>query len=73
MCQCPFLSTQEEKITCFKECALFEYEGNGDGCPFKKAKAVKTINIKEIVSLDLSYDNEEDKEFLERIYVKNYF
>jgi hypothetical protein len=61
----------EEKIACYKECALFEYEATGDGCPFKKAKAVKIINIKDIVSLDINYDEEEDKEFLERIYVKS--
>ncbi|NLP27946.1 MAG: hypothetical protein GX370_04130 [Clostridia bacterium] len=73
MCQCPFLSTAEEKVTCFKECSFYEYEDDGSGCPFKKIKSIKSINIKDIIGLDGVYDREEDKEFLERIYVKNYF
>ncbi|MDP4088764.1 MAG: hypothetical protein Q8930_05775 [Bacillota bacterium] len=75
MCQCPFLSTVEEKITCFKECAFFQYEGcsNGEGCPFKKIKSGKPINIKDIIGIDFNYDDEEDKEFIDRIYVKNYY
>lgn len=73
MCQCPFLSTAEEKVACYKECALFEYETSGEGCPFKKVKAVKLINIKDIISLDMNYVDDDDKEFLERIYVKSYY
>ncbi len=74
MNQCPFLSTVEEKIPCFKECGFFEFEGsNGDGCPFKKVKNTKSINIKEIISMDFNYDNEEDKDFLERVYVKSFY
>ena len=61
------------KVACFKECSFYEYEDDGSGCPFKKIKTIKSINIKDIISLDEVYDREEDKEFLERIYVKNYF
>ena len=72
MSNCPFLSTEDEKVSCFSECGFHEYEKDEGCCPFKKAKN-KTINIKEIVTFDLDYDNEEDKEFIERIYVKNYY
>lgn len=32
--ECPFLSTYDEEIECFKECALYNYKGNGGICPF---------------------------------------
>ncbi|MDT8715206.1 hypothetical protein IAI10_00730 [Clostridium sp. 19966] len=73
MSLCPFLSTSDEKINCYKECPFYHYEEDSEGCPFRKSKAKSTINMKEIAGFDLTYDNEEDKQFIERIYVKNYF
>ena len=69
MSQCPFLSSIEEKVTCFTECAFYEYEGSGDGCPFKKAKGQKRFSFKEILRLD--YDKSEE-DFFEDSYVKEY-
>lgn len=73
MSQCPFLSTMEEKVICYKECALYEYEGSGDGCPFKRLKSRKVINIKDIITIDYTYDGDEDKTLIERIYSKNHY
>ncbi|OPJ61167.1 hypothetical protein [Clostridium oryzae] len=73
MSNCPFLSTEDEKINCFNECGFHEYEKDGGCCPFRKAKNSKDINVKEIITFDLDYSREEDKKFIERIYVKNYY
>lgn len=57
--QCPFLSTLEEKVQCFNECPFYEFECNGEGCPFKKAKGNKAFSIKEILSFDADDEIEE--------------
>ncbi|NMM63145.1 hypothetical protein HBE96_10640 [Clostridium sp. P21] len=35
MTECPFLSTYDNSIECFKECALYNYKATGDSCPFQ--------------------------------------
>jgi hypothetical protein len=66
------LSSAEEKISCFVECAFYEYESNNEGCPFKKVKGNKGFNIKEILTLELDRPQEEEDIF-ESIYIKEYF
>jgi hypothetical protein len=86
--QCPFLSTVEEKVSCFNECVFHEHEGSGDGCPFKRIKGNKSLSIKEILSFDLDskeedgFNSSEDfegpddfnkrKEFLDSMFIKDY-
>ncbi|MFU0825236.1 hypothetical protein [Clostridium sp.] len=36
MSRCPFLSTYESKVNCFKECAFYNYEDTNGVCPFKR-------------------------------------
>ncbi|NEZ46398.1 hypothetical protein FDF74_04115 [Clostridium niameyense] len=33
--ECPFLSTVDETVECFRECALYNYKHNDGECPFK--------------------------------------
>lgn len=70
MSQCPFLSSIEEKVSCFTECAFYEYEGAGDGCPFKKVKGQKGFNFKEILQFD--FDKREEDDLFEDSFVKDY-
>lgn len=35
MSRCPFLSTYESKVGCFKECPFYNYEDTNGICPFK--------------------------------------
>lgn len=35
MTECPFLSTYDSSIECFKECALYNYKCTGGVCPFQ--------------------------------------
>lgn len=41
MADCPFLSTFDNEIECFKECALFEWKESGGMCPFKNLTEYK--------------------------------
>lgn len=71
MSKCPFLSSVDETITCFSECAFYEYEGNEEGCPFKSVKGQKKSFLKEILQFDFDKE-EEDDELLENSFIKDY-
>lgn len=45
MTECPFLSTYENVVECFKECALYEWKDTGGVCPFKNLTEYKLRNI----------------------------
>jgi len=51
--ECPFLTTLDEEIKCFKECALYEYKNNEGICPFKELEDNK-------VSIEKDFDNIDD-------------
>ena len=41
MLECPFLTTMEEEVECFKECDLHKWADNGGKCPFVELKEFK--------------------------------
>lgn len=45
--ECPFLSTYERDIECFKDCALYNYKGTGGICPFKKINDFRSRKIED--------------------------
>jgi len=45
--ECPFLSTYECDVDCFKDCALYNYKGSGGICPFKKIANLRTSRIED--------------------------
>lgn len=45
--ECPFLSTYESDIECFKDCALYNYKGTGGICPFKNIIDFRTSRIQD--------------------------
>jgi len=59
MLQCPFLSTMEEDIECFKECELHKWASNGGKCPFVELKDFKPLIIKSISDYDIFNDDKE--------------
>jgi hypothetical protein len=62
--ECPFLSTDEEEIECFKKCALYNYKGNGGICPFSN---ISHINTK-------TYEEDDSSSFeKETGYLKNFY
>lgn len=46
--ECPFLSTYEKEIECFKKCALYNYKGNGGICPFSNMSYVDLKQNEEV-------------------------
>mgnify|MGYP001574071274 FL=1 len=53
MLQCPFLTTMEEEVECFKECDLHKWSDNGGKCPFVELKDFKPFIIKNITDYDI--------------------
>lgn len=41
MDDCPFLTTTDEKVECFRECVFFKEKGDHNLCPFKKLESSK--------------------------------
>ncbi|WP_373898595.1 hypothetical protein ACER0A_006080 [Haloimpatiens sp. FM7315] len=66
---CPFLTTDKEKVECFKECTFYEYEMNEGMCPFKNI--VKRSNYKVFYDESYTDDEEIDKSnYIHEIYSK---
>ncbi|EQB87492.1 hypothetical protein SDC9_177755 [bioreactor metagenome] len=53
MSKCPFLTTRDEVVECFKECSLYKWTENENKCPFVELKNFKSISIKNIYDYDL--------------------
>ncbi|WP_243143376.1 hypothetical protein [Clostridium estertheticum] len=53
MLQCPFLTTMEEEVECFKECDLHKWSDNGGKCPFVELKDFKPFIINNITDYDI--------------------
>ncbi|MCY6370862.1 hypothetical protein [Clostridium ganghwense] len=43
MSRCPFLSTFDNKVSCFKECPFHECKDNDGCCPFKALSTNKML------------------------------
>jgi hypothetical protein len=69
--ECPFLSTYDEEIECFKECALYNYKGNGGICPFRNISHINSKSYeaeifsfeKEVGSIKDSYEEKKEQYF----------
>ena len=70
MSQCPFLTTMEEEVDCFKECALYKWGENDEKCPFVEIKNFKPFTIKNISDYD--FYNEDKASPLRMLYKDNY-
>lgn len=70
MTQCPFLTTIEEDVECFKECALYKWSENGGKCPFIEVKNFKPFKIKNLCDYDLF--NEDKSSPLRILYKESY-
>lgn len=66
MKQCPFLSTGEEKVQCFKECAFFSE--NNDECPFENLKH----DMGNVMELYDNYEKDTEAEDETILYFKRY-
>lgn len=63
MAECPFLSTYENEVECFKDCDLYEWKENGGVCPFKNLPDIKLQKLNDYEELEAA-----DKDL---IYIKD--
>lgn len=68
MDDCPFLSTYEKDVECFRGCALYEYKGTGGICPFKKFSQYSGIILRSRKDLIDFY--EKDYPFLRNSFLE---
>lgn len=66
--QCPFLSTYEEEIECFKKCALYNYKGNGGICPFSNISHINTNTYEDDENDDDSSSFEKETGYIKKFY-----
>lgn len=60
MSKCPFWSTVNEKVECYKECPMETFFSIEDNCPFKEYLSGSKISFKGIEELDYSLEDELD-------------
>lgn len=70
MAKCPFLTTYEEEIECFKECSLYKWNENENKCPFVELKNFKSVVKKNIYDYDLFRDDKSSP--ISILYSENY-
>lgn len=66
--ECPFLSTYESDVECFRDCALYNYKGSGGICPFKKMANLRTRRIQDRTSEIELFQSELD--FIRKSYLE---
>jgi len=59
MSKCPFLTTTEEDVSCFKECVLYKWPDNDGKCPFKMVKKIKKFTMVDLYEYDAFRDDKE--------------
>lgn len=67
MTECPFLSTYDDRVECFNDCALYNYKENEGVCPFKALQAYKVEKIERYE--DFEIENKEI-DFIKSCYIK---
>jgi len=70
MLQCPFLTTIDEEVDCFNECALHKWQENNEKCPFVEVKNYKPFSINNIFDNDLF--NEDKISSIRMLYKDRY-
>ncbi|WP_027623229.1 hypothetical protein [Clostridium lundense] len=67
MTECPFLSSHDDRIECFNDCALYNYKENDGVCPFK---SLQTYKIEKIESFDDYEICNKELDFIKKCYIK---
>jgi hypothetical protein len=70
MSQCSFLSTGDNKIDCFGECAFYNWEENSGGCPFKNLTGNRFSKVKDLFSYDLFGEDSVTVKGIEHYYIE---
>lgn len=62
MDQCPFLSTCDEKIECFENCAFYKLDDTDGKCPFKTITGSGKYKLRRI---HYNYYMEDEEEYID--------
>lgn len=62
MSQCSFLSTADNDIECFGECAFYNWDDNEGACPFKGLTGNRLGKIKDLLKFDFFEDEDDENE-----------
>lgn len=62
MSPCSFLSTAENDIECFCECAFYNWEESEGACPFKSLTGNRLGKIRDLLKLDFFQEEIEDED-----------
>lgn len=65
MSQCPFLSTCDNKVACFENCAFYKLEETNGECPFKSITCQSKYKLRRIQYNHYMEDEEEVFDFHE--------
>ena len=68
---CTFLSTEEEKVVCFKECPFYKDDEIEASCPFKSLSLLKKVSKKDY-QLDYLYEDEQAILLFPKLYKEEY-
>lgn len=71
MSKCPFLSTYENKVSCFTECPFYGCLETSERCPFKSVVKGKSIDTNIFYEYDLI--KSESISFLDDLYENNQY
>lgn len=64
--KCSFLSTHNNRVECFKECAFYSDKAKEEGCPFQNIKikkprvALKRVYHNYYIDEEMGYESEDE-------------
>lgn len=73
MSQCAFLTTAENEIECFCDCAFYNWEEAGGVCPFKNLSGNKGNKYKDFMQFDFFSDNGINLKEIDEYYLQKDF
>lgn len=73
MALCTFLSTADNKIDCFGECAFYNWEENGGICPFKNLSGNRLGKFKDLFQYNLFGEEGLNIKEIDEYYVEEEF
>jgi hypothetical protein len=73
MSQCSFLSTAENEIECFGDCAFYNWEETGGVCPFKNLTGNKANKYKDYMQFDFFNENSINLKEIDEYYIEKDF
>lgn len=73
MRKCPFWSTNNEKVNCYKECPMNPISNENEGCPFNEVSSLnREVKFVDSINEDLFYTQDRYLNYEDDSKVINY-